>query len=61
MDMAILEKYRERWIALSVDGVVVADADEIDVLLNRLDEAGITGATIQRVPAANEPLFIGLR
>jgi hypothetical protein len=61
VDMAILEEYRERWVAFGADGTVLADAGEIDLLLDLLDQAGIGGTTIQRFPAANEPLFIGLR
>jgi hypothetical protein len=61
MDKSFLDRYRERWIALTTDGDVLADAEQIDELLDLLDARGLKAAQIQRIPAANEPLFVGLR
>jgi hypothetical protein len=61
MDKTILDRYRGRWIALGDDGSVMADAAELDELFAVLDERQIDGTTIQRVPLADEPLFVGLR
>ena len=55
-----LSLYRNRWIAIEDDGTVVADADDLDGLLTALTSLPDSTASIQRVPAVNAPLFIGL-
>ncbi len=57
----MLERYRGRVVGIDGDGHVVADAAELDELLDKLDAKGIVGVTVQRIPALDEPLFIGLR
>jgi hypothetical protein len=61
MDEAMLERYRGRVVGINAAGQVVADAAELDELLDKLDARGIVGVTVQRIPARDEPLFIGLR
>ena len=61
MDQAIVERYRDRWVAIQDDGVVVADADDLDGLLSCLQRVPDVRASIMRIPAADEPLFVGLR
>jgi hypothetical protein len=61
MDETILESYRGRVVGIDAAGKVVADAAELDELLDKLDAFGIVGVTVQRIPALDEPLFIGLR
>ena len=39
---------------------VVADAAELGYLLERLADQGIQADTVQRVPAVDEPIFVGL-
>jgi hypothetical protein len=56
-----MERYRGRWVGVDAAGCVVADAEELDELLDSLDAAGIVGATVQRIPSLDEPLFVGLR
>jgi len=61
MDRSIAEQFRNRWIAVQDDGNVVADAETLNGLLVILETMPATQASIQRVPAADEPLFVGLR
>lgn len=61
MDRSVVEKFRNRWIAVQDDGNVVADAESLDQLLAVLATMPATQASIQRVPAADELLFVGLR
>ena len=61
MDESALHKYRNRWVAVQDDGTIVADANDLDTLLIALQKLPDTKASIQRVPAADEPLFVGLR
>lgn len=61
MNRSIIERFRNRWIAVQDDGNVVADAETLDQLLVVLETMPATQASIQRVPATDEPLFVGLR
>ena len=61
MDHNALRDYENRWVAVLDDGSVLADADDLDALLTRLAVLPAAKASIQRVPAADEPLFVGLR
>ncbi len=61
VEQSVMERYRGRWVGVDAAGCVVADAEELDELLDSLDAAGIVGATVQRIPALDEPLFVGLR
>ena len=56
----LVEQYRGRWVAVDLAGEVVADADELGLLLERLADLGISADTVQRVPAVDEPIFVGL-
>jgi hypothetical protein len=56
----LIERYRGRWVAVDEFGDVVADADELGPLLERLAELGLPADTIQRVPGVGEPIFVGL-
>ncbi len=56
----LVERFRGRWVALDDAGNVVADADELGVLLERLETAGIHAHVVQRVPGADDPMFVGL-
>lgn len=60
MKRDLIEKYRGRWVAVDESGDVVADADELEALLERLVELGLEADTIQRVPGVGEPIFVGL-
>ena len=61
MDHSIVDGYRGRWVGIDTSGHVVADAGEVDELLDALDAARIVGATVWRVPALDELLVVGLR
>jgi hypothetical protein len=52
---------RDRWVATQSDGTVLTDAADLDGLLTKLKALPDSNASIQRIPAANEPLFVGLR
>jgi len=56
----LVERFRGRWVALDDIGEVVADADELGSLLERLEAAGVHASMVQRVPSADAPLFVGL-
>ncbi len=56
----VVERFRGRWVALDDSGEVVADADELGSLLERLEAAGVHANMVQRVPAADDPMFVGL-
>ena len=56
----LIERYRGRWVAVDESGDVVADADELGPLLERLAQLGVTADTVQRVPGIGEPIFVGL-
>jgi hypothetical protein len=56
----LVERFRGRWVALDDAGDVVADSEELGSLLERLEAAGVHAHTVQRVPGADDPLFVGL-
>ncbi len=56
----LLDLYRGRWVAVDEAGDVVADADELDVLLAVLENVGLSADMVQRVPEADAPVFVGL-
>jgi hypothetical protein len=56
----LVERFRGRWVALDDAGNVVADADELGVLLEELATAGMQSHVVQRVPNADDPMFVGL-
>jgi hypothetical protein len=60
MRAELVERFRGRWVALDGTGEVVADAEELGDLLARLESAGLRADIVQRVPAADDPLFVGL-
>ena len=60
MKRDLVGRYRGQWVAVDESGDVVADADELGALLERLAELGITADTVQRVPGIGEPMFVGL-
>jgi hypothetical protein len=60
MKRELIEQYRSRWVAVDESGDVVADADELGDLLERLAELGVTADTVQRIPGYGEPTFVGL-
>ena len=61
VDENVLHRYQNRWVAIQDDGTVIADADDLDTLLTALQLLPDSKASIQRVPAHGEPLFVGLR
>ena len=56
----LVARFRGRWVALDHAGNVVADSEELGVLLECLEVAGVHAHTVQRVPGADDPLFVGL-
>ena len=47
-------------MALDDTGNVVADSEELGSLLGGLEAVGLRANTVQRVPGADDPLFVGL-
>ena len=60
MRAELVERFRGRWVALDGAGEVVADAGELGDLLAQLESEGLRADIVQRVPAADEPLFVGM-
>lgn len=60
MRAELVDRFRGRWVALDGAGEVVADAGELGDLLAQLESAGLLADIVQRVPAADDPLFVGL-
>ena len=60
MRAALVERFRGRWVALDDNGEVVADAGELGVLFERLENLGVRANTVQRVPAEDDPIYVGL-
>lgn len=56
----LVERFRGRWVALDGAGDVVADADELGVLLEQLEAMGTHAHVVQRIPGADDPMFVGL-
>ena len=55
-----VERFRGRWVALDDAGDVVADAEALATLLDRLESTRVRAHTVQRVPGADNPMFVGL-
>lgn len=47
-------------MALDGAGDVVADADELGVLLEQLEALGTQAHVVQRIPGTDDPMFVGL-
>ncbi len=61
MKEELVERYRGRWVAVTEEGDVAADADELDVLLRLVERDGPRpDVIVHRVPEADAPIFIGL-
>jgi hypothetical protein len=54
-------QYRNRWIAVGDDGSIVAHEASFEALDETLSNLPALHVVIRRMPAADEPLFIGLR
>lgn len=60
MEQLLVDRYRNSWVAVGDDGSVVAHEatfEELDATLSRLPPVHVV---IRRIPAADEPLFVGL-
>ncbi len=60
MKHELIDHYRGRWVAVTDNGDVVADADELDAVLALLENRGLQADVVQRVPEADGPVFVGL-
>lgn len=61
MKRDLVDQYRGRWVAVNAEGDVIADACELDELLEVCRGKGIGAeAVVHRVPEADAPLFVGL-
>jgi len=47
-------------VALDDAGEVVADSDGLASLLEGPEAAGVRASMVQRLPAADDPVFVGL-
>jgi hypothetical protein len=61
MDMELLERFRDRWVAIQNGGRALTDAADLNGLITKLKTLPDSNAFIQRIPDANELLFVGLR
>ena len=58
---AEITQFQGRWVALDRrSDVVVADAPDLQALYRVIEQQHLADIVIQRVPARDEPLFIGL-
>ncbi|MGD9999201.1 MAG: DUF5678 domain-containing protein [Ilumatobacteraceae bacterium] len=61
MKRELVDQYRGRWVAVDEDGSVVADASELDELLQVCEGKHFSAdVVVHRVPEADAPLFVGL-
>ena len=60
MDQALVERYRNHWVAVGDDGTVVAHDLSFEKLDEILSAMAPVHVVIRRIPAANEPLFVGV-
>jgi hypothetical protein len=56
-----VERYRGRWVAVRrSDDVVLADAESLEALQEALTESEHPQVLIRRIPALDDPIFVGL-
>lgn len=56
-----VQRYRGRWVAVRrSDEVVLADAESLDALQEALKEHEHPQVLIRRIPALEDPIFVGL-
>jgi hypothetical protein len=60
MDQPVIDRFRGRWIAAADDESVVANGSSLIELNDALCDMPNLDVTIWRIPAADEPLFVGL-
>jgi hypothetical protein len=61
MRTAEISQFQGRWVALDrASDAVVADAADLQALYCVIEKQHLADIVIQRVPARDEPLFIGL-
>lgn len=61
MKDGVVDLFRGRWVAVTSEGDVVADAAELDELLALIERDGPRpDLVVQRVPEADAPMFVGL-
>ena len=60
MDPVLVERYRNHWVALTDDGTVVAHDESFEGLDEILSSMPPVHVVIRPIPAANEPLFVGV-
>jgi hypothetical protein len=61
MRTAEISQFQGRWVALDRQSdIVVADAADLQALYRVIEKQGLADIVIQRVPARDEPMFIGL-
>ena len=56
----LVEQYRGRWVAITEDGEVVADAEDMIAVMDLVKERGLSVYGVHGVAEADDPLIIGL-
>lgn len=56
----VIEQHRGRWVVVGHDDEVVLEADSLAELMAKATEQGVHEGSMRRIPAADEPMFIGL-
>lgn len=60
MKQDVIDRHRGRWVVVSKDDEdVLVDAGSLAELASKAIAMSVTEGTMQRIPAADEPLFIG--
>ena len=60
MDQALVERYRNQWVAIGDNGTVIAHDLSFEKLHEMLSAIPPVHALIRRIPAVDEPLFVGI-
>jgi hypothetical protein len=56
---SVIERYRDQWIAVDDDDVVVAHHASFEALHEALAQMPPIHVVIRRIPRADEPMFVG--
>ncbi len=60
MDRTLVERYRNQWVAIGDDGDVVAHDLSYEKLTAMLSTMPPIRVLVRRIPAVDEPLFVGV-
>lgn len=59
MNQHVADRYCGRWVAVDEAADVVANADELDVVVDVLEAGGLAADVVQRVPDVDGAVLVG--